>query len=79
MNLHDQVFAIGSVVLIIALFPAITGSLRTPRPAAALTALVLAVYAINYATMAYPLSATFVGVQALLWLLVCARGEDRIG
>jgi hypothetical protein len=76
--IHDQIFAAGSVLLILALVPAITGRIRAPRLAAGLTAFVLAVYAINYATMAYPLSAAFVGVQAVLWSLVCYRGPIKL-
>lgn len=76
--IHDQIFAAGSILLIIGLVPALSGRIRAPRLAAGLTAFVLAVYAINYATMAYPLSAAFVGVQALLWSLVCYRGPIKL-
>lgn len=77
MNLHDVIFAAGSVVLIAALIPALYKRIDVPLWTAALTGSVLAVYGINYLTMGFPLSAAGLLVQALLWGVVSYRSRQR--
>lgn len=78
MSIHDLIFFIGSVGLCLALIPALKHKIAAPRWTAAITATVLAIFAINYATMGFPLSTIALAGQALLWFLVMLRPPTKL-
>ena len=53
MNIHDLVFAVGAGIFAVSLIPAVVKRAHMPRATSVPTAVVLTVFLVNYATMAF--------------------------
>jgi ascorbate-specific PTS system EIIC-type component UlaA len=69
-SIHDLLFAIGVLILTLALAPAIYHRAIIPPATCALTAAVILSFAINYATLRYWFSAATQLANALCWLVL---------
>lgn len=70
-NIHDIIFAVGSIIFIIALIPA----LKQPpaRTTCIITGTILLVYAVNYATLHLTYSLITTAFLGASWLYLATR------
>ena len=66
----DAVFTVGSLLFIAALLPAVWSESKPPRATCALTAGVLAAFAVTYLTLGLTFSAVTTGMTCCLWTVL---------
>lgn len=79
MNIHDLIFATGSVVFIIALIPSILGVHKPAASSSLITGIVLTVFGFTYLTIDYAFAAATTFITALCWYILLVQRLDLDG
>lgn len=78
MKIHDLIFAVGSMVLLLAMVPAVLRKAVIPISTCLTTGGVLAVFVINYVTMGYWYAAVVEAGNVLCWGYLLKRSLSSV-
>lgn len=69
----DIIFTVGGVIFAVALLPSVFGENKPAWKTSLITAVVLTVYAITFATIGFVFSATMNTITAIMWFVLFAQ------
>lgn len=76
MDIHDAIFAIGSLVFFLALLPSIFSPDKPNALTSFVTSIVLFVFAFAYYDLGFEYAGTITGLTAILWAILFRQKVD---
>lgn len=76
-SIHDAIFAVGALVLLVAMLPAVIQGAIIPFSTCLITGSVLLVFSINYATINYWYAAIVEAGNVVCWGILVQRALTR--